>query len=270
MAFLGQKLKKAEDEGTWIVSYADMMTLLCCFFVILYSFSQIDDKKFKEFTKEIGQSLSTKRVKAQDKELEDMSPDTRQARALHLLVGMLNIGENVDSVVKKVEANFESIKGLEAAKQALAKDGAKVQGIDMLSDANKISVVMPMDALFEKGSTRLTPQADKRIAQMAESISRISDLIVVEIEGHTGSNPASKKSEAQNLWTISALQAGVVAQAFLKHGLDRSRIVVRGMADTDPMFPRVDTKGKVNEQNDKKNWRININLKKKKAYEAKP
>ena len=269
MAFLGQKLRKADDDGPWIVSYADMMTLLCCFFVILYSFSQIDDKKFKEFTKELGQSLNTKKVeKAQ--ELEDMSPDTRQARALHLLVGMLNIGEDVDGVVKKVEANFESIKGLEAAKKALAKDGAKVQGIDMLSDANKISVVMPMDTLFEKGSTRLTAQADKRIAQMAESISCISDLIVVEIEGHTGSNPASKKMGAQNLWAISALQAGVVAEAFLKHGLDRSRIVVRGMADTDPMFPSKDTQGKTGEQNDEKNWRININLKKKKGYEGRP
>ena len=65
------------DESNWLVSYADMMTLLFGFFVLMYSFSKIDEKKFEIIRKDVaryfgGQVKTNPTVKRVEKEIDDI------------------------------------------------------------------------------------------------------------------------------------------------------------------------------------------------------
>jgi chemotaxis protein MotB len=73
----GGEAAMAHDESNWLVSYADMMTLLFGFFVLMYSFSRVDDKKFEIVRKDVaryfgGQVKINPTVKKTEEEIQDI------------------------------------------------------------------------------------------------------------------------------------------------------------------------------------------------------
>src|SRR5271170_1548655 len=92
-----------DHGGMWIVSYADMMTLLFGFFVILYSLSQVDEKKLSVVGKELAAAFRGEIEKKQSESQVGMLMEARQIRALQLLIAMLNLGENMDQAVDNIE-----------------------------------------------------------------------------------------------------------------------------------------------------------------------
>ena len=96
--------QEEEDEG-WLVSYADMVTLLLGFFIILYSFSTVNPEKFKKITDGISDALgeTEERTKKKEEVDEDVFSDKdRQLRALSMMVNMVSQG-SVTDVVQKIE-----------------------------------------------------------------------------------------------------------------------------------------------------------------------
>ena len=105
------------DHGElWLVSYADMMTLLFGFFVILYSLSAVDEKKMQAVGKQLAEAFGGETEKVQSKSDVGMQLEARHLRALQLLVAMLNLGDNLEDAVGNIEKRAAEAKGMEAAK----------------------------------------------------------------------------------------------------------------------------------------------------------
>ena len=66
--------KKREDDGdgNWLVSYADMMTLICCFFILMMAFANYDPVGFSEKSKEIAKHFNKDKYKSADIKLEKL------------------------------------------------------------------------------------------------------------------------------------------------------------------------------------------------------
>src|SRR3954469_3184543 len=91
------------NEELWIVSYADMMTLLFGFFVILYSLSNVDDRKLSVVGKQLAAAFRGEVDHKDSKSEVGMLMEARQIRALQLLIAMLSLGENMDQAVDNIE-----------------------------------------------------------------------------------------------------------------------------------------------------------------------
>ncbi len=263
-----------ENGELWLVSYADMMTLLFGFFVILYSFSQVDQERLSSFGKEIAEAFGSKKAEKGESEGGVMS-EARKQRALQLLVAVLNLGDDVNQGVEKIEkmaseaqARSELAKAVTAKMKPLAKD--ELKGIDVTEPDELDSVRIGINAklLFEGGSAELLPEAKVRLRAIAGEISPLRDVVGLEIIGHTDARPPGKSSKFQSNFQLSAARAAAVAGELQSAGLEGRQIKVIGMGGSLPLFPETSRDGKVNEANMARNRRVEILVRRMKAPEG--
>lgn len=259
------------DGELWIVSYADMMTLLFGFFVILFAISKLDDDKFYSVGKELAETFRGDATEAKSSSEVGMHMQSRQMRALQLLVAMLNLGENVEEAVDKIEKKIQTAEDFSAAKKALLEELSstnyeilsQLRG-STLDKEDKLEIVIPDTFLFKSGSAELLPDALKKIKEFARIISKIDALIGVEVIGHTDSLPPSKTSLYPSNWALSSARAGTVASELIKNGVSSRMMNVRGLASLQPLFPEYKPDGTLIKENLTKNRRVHIVIKKKK------
>ncbi len=259
------------SEETWIVSYADMMTLLFGFFVILYSFSTMDDQKFNSVSKQLAEAFKGDIKNAAAKTEVGMMMQARQIRALQLLVAMLNLGENVDSAVDKIERQVAETQNLAMAREALM-EGLESKEDSVLSQLraqlqdheDRVELALPGGMLFEPNTANLTTAAKEGIRRIARYLSRIKGLLTIEVVGHTDSRLPPKTSLFKNNWSLSSARAGAVAEELINQGVPEKMILTRGMASVEPLFPERRANGAPIAENMERNRRVHIVVKKEK------
>ncbi len=271
MAMVGRKKKfgrapVAHGEELWVVSYADMMTLLFGFFVILYSLSQVDDKKFNAVGREIADAFGEKK-KTEDSELGQIN-EQREIRALQYLIAMLNLGDNMEEAVDKIERAVHDSKDFDAAKQVMKeivdahKNGALSGIANKLPEKSEVTeIVLPDSMLFTSGRAELNPAAKATLGEIARLLAKVEGLAKVEVVGHTDSQRPSGKSPYSSNWALSAARAGAVADELAKAGVPPKTLLTRGMADVQPLFPERGEGGRLIPENLVRNRRVHIILK---------
>ncbi|MDD9951128.1 MAG: OmpA family protein [Zetaproteobacteria bacterium] len=258
-----------EDFDEWIYAYADMMTLLLGFFVMIYSFSKFDDKKFESLAQEM---TDTFKGKSETKKIElqkDISDQERKQAALEMIVKMLKIAENTEQAVPKIEKMYRNEQALQSTgksigKQIEAEKDPVMKEIlqNMQKDSKNIEIILPNETLFPSGGTKLSPQAKKKIHEIAKRVSGISGILKIEVIGHSDSSPVSKNNPFGDNFGIASARAGSVSKELMAMGIDPKLLLVRGMGPLDPLFPEFTASGKRIPENQKKNRRVHIVVRK--------
>lgn len=254
------------EEELWIMSYADMVTLLFGFFVILYSFSNLDEKKFEQLSKDMAKTFQSD-VKENDLIAHDSDVES-QLKAFKLLVTMLNIADNPADAVKKVEAMTEQRNASEVAKNILEEstqsDKRAVQELVTLSQSPDVltEIILPEISLFKPGRPDLVPGSEKKIHKLALDIKSVPNVHEIEVIGHTDTAPAAKNSPFGDNFALSSMRAGSVAKLLLKYGIPDKLISIKGMGGLRPIVPDRDKNGRYIPENMSKNRRVHIVLRK--------
>ena len=249
------------DEELWIVSYADMVTLLFGFFVILYSFSNLDEKKFEEAAKDMAKTFEGK----EEKEEKPLDPNAeRKIKAFEMLISMLNIAENAEQAMEKIE-NLKQKDGAEQAakdllKEALQDESLKDLFIQAPNESNISEIILPDLSIFKPGSAELISSADKKIQILARDFLALRDLAEVEVIGHTDHSVPGRNASFKDNFTLSSMRAGAVAQKLIRYGLPEKLVSVRGMGGLRPIAPEKDKNGRMIPENMAKNRRVHIVL----------
>lgn len=269
---IGGHAEHAEEGEAWLVSYADMMTLLFGFFVIMFSLSQQDDKKMSAVGKELAEQFKGKTDK--------MNTDTgilmeaRQIRALQMLVALLNLGDNIEKAIETIEKIVAGSKDMEAAKKILLKD---IKGKDKVIEELRMNITerddgvelsLPDTMLFESGGAELKPSAKAGLKKLVGYLNRVKGMTGLEIIGHTDSLPPSRSSKYPSNFALSAARAGAVTEEFIRMGLNPKGVVTRGMANLSPLFPERRADKSLITENLAKNRRVSILIKKKHINES--
>ena len=271
---LGKKIKRYQrrhdysDGELWIVSYADMMTLLFGFFVIMFSLSTIDQKNFDEVSKELAEQFKGDVSEINAKAEVGMLMQARQIRALQLLIAMLNLGD-MESAVDKLEREVAKSESLEAARKAVM-DGVEKDEDSVLKKLkilvkdkdDEVELALPGNMLFKSGTAELTPKAEEGLKRIARYLNRVKGLVGLEVVGHTDSAPPSKRSIFPSNWALSAARAGSVTQTLIDAGVSPEILLTRGMASLQPLFPEKKANGAWIKDNMEKNRRVSIVIKK--------
>ncbi len=190
--------------GGWMVTYADMVTLLLTFFILYYSIASVNMQKFKEAI--LGEESAS--------------------------IGML---EMLDSI--ELKENIESLTPTKS-KDILSeiKDVAeeKSETIDVATDQSKIIVRVPGNSLFESGDAFLVKEARTVLDEIIKIIKTYPQY-KTHIQGHTDDIPISTERFPTN-WELSAARATAVLRYFIDKGIDPLKVTATGYADLFPLF----------------------------------
>jgi chemotaxis protein MotB len=229
----------------WVVTFADLMSLLMCFFVLLLSFSEIDAQKFKQIAGELSKAFGVQReipaleipmgtspifdkfspappeptvvneirqtTTDQQPQLQTLNDPTEQAVQ--------------DAIQEQMDANLAEI--LEVLEPAIM-DGR----INVSEDQRRIVIRVEEKGSFPSGSAQLTWEFEGLLLDMAEVLADMPGDLAVE--GHTDNIPIRTERFFSN-WDLSAARAAAVANVLLaRDQVSPERLRVTGLADTRP------------------------------------
>lgn len=252
------------EEGAepWMGSFADIMSLLLGFFMILYSMSTIDDKKFYEMGKSISSSF-VKLDQMEDSEVmdENLSMSQKQLKAFQMLVAILNLGDPnsaIRKIAKAYEAhmNKESVKSLSQTKMSeLSKSITSDKNLNVIN-----TIFIPSWAVFRPYTSELTTEGEKVLRNLNEILFASRDFLDVQITVHTSTN---RHLRTRGIWDpvgISTEHANVLFKKALEHGIPGSMLSVGSSANFKPWLPERSRKGKLIGKNIRGNSRIEVAL----------
>lgn len=218
------------DTHRWVISYADFITLLFAFFVVMYAISSVNVSKYRSMSEGM-QSAFNKDAK-QKAPTEVKTPKSGQT-ASKAKNNAATSGAGTD-IFKSLEAAFKDL--ADANDQVIRKEG----WIEMDIKAN---------SLFDSGSADLTPAALNKIMEIAKLLKDIP--YPIRIEGFTDSIPIST-SEFPSNWELSTARASAIARVLNDFGVANDRISVTGYNDQYPVADNTNEAGRI------KNRRVNL------------
>ncbi len=215
------EMKKALDEAPgWIVTFADLMSLLLCFFVLMLSFSETDRQLFKVLSGSLKEAFGVQRehrVWDMPKGMNIISNEFKDPKFL------------ADDLAKEIRSAIRMAPG----------EGSVVE---VEEGELSVKVTLPGHVLFDLGSAHLRAEALPLLDGLREVILKSSNRIVVT--GHTDDLPIQTVQFPSN-WELSAARAGSVIRHFLSKGqIDPTRFLAVGMADTLPRKPNDSTENR--------------------------
>lgn len=204
-----------ENHERWVISYADLITLLLGFFIILYSTAQIDLTKFEQLSVGLSQAFNV-----------GVKDGTGEGSAVldggrGILPGPINTG-NVDA-------------DLELLRQALgAQAGLPLQGsvqVDRVEDG--IVIRLADQLLFSSASADLRPDALPILELVGDLVAGFPNE--VRIEGHTDNVPLVTDNYPSN-WELSSARATAVLRYLTEQrGVDPARTYAAGYGEHRPI-----------------------------------
>ncbi|KAB1441081.1 OmpA/MotB family protein [Pseudodesulfovibrio senegalensis] len=210
------------EEGLppWMATFADMVTLLLCFFVLLLSFANQNVEKFRDALGSIQGAFGVHeiRAKSEDMALVNTSSDAKKA------VAKISHNERVFlGVIMRIKSLFEN------------EDVDIREGTGVTSDRDGVVFNTRVGLLFEPNSARLKPEASSVLDKIVKVLKDYKLNLVVR--GHSDDTPVHTKAYPSN-WELSAARAAVALNYILKKGgFPISRAKAVGYADTRPIAP---------------------------------
>lgn len=263
-----QRHEPHEEGEPWLVSYADMMTLLFGFFVVMYSFAVASPKNEDCVRLKLMEAFKSEKAQAGDS--TDEASQNSAMRALELLVTMLNL-ESIEEVINRIQdaeerarqGEGEGAESRDKETKLVTDDLKAIMGAEEIKDLVTVSV--PVDILFDQGSTKLKPTAYTRLNQLSQTIGRANNIDSVRIVGHTDST-TNDTVVGLDSWSLSVVRASQVAKYLTANSVEKKIVRVEGRGSSEPLLPEKTSEGKWIAENMKKNRRIEILISKDRKY----
>jgi chemotaxis protein MotB len=251
--------EEAEEGEAWLMSYADLVTLLLAIFVLLFSLSTIDNTKVSQVAKAISTYMNTK-TSDQGVSVGDFSLEERQLLAYRKLATFLDLGhpDEVLARLEKIQESPEEIRRLLALAERLGLFG----NAKMNHHALRYEIVIPNGMLFEKNQPYLNAKGLEMLKALAPRLreSLRDERRFLEIAGHTDSAPLRSGSEFSSPHILSAARAEAASLTLQQLGIDGSRIQIVGKGSIEPLYPERDRSGNPLETGAEKNRRLVLTL----------
>jgi chemotaxis protein MotB len=272
-----RKREQADHADDWLMTYADMITLLLCFFAIFLSVSVPK----KDLPKNVQVTMPVRQPEYQPDYLEGNLPFHGREHA-HEATGQ-------DAVVVPVERKpvtlvmappptlpdmpvQAAIPAPEEKQEAVKPAATLPEIVDRLKKGGPaelkekgdriITLIMSSGTFFESGSSSLSASGKAILREVAANLKaeKFRDYQIT-VEGHTDDAPISTAQFPSN-WELSTARAAAVVHYFLEQGISAQKLRAAGYADTFPIAPNRDVHGKAIPEHQARNRRVVIKLEK--------
>lgn len=210
------------------MSYADFITLLFAFFVVMFATAQADKSRAKAVSQAIDKALKNGTVSPAITALLKSKSDPAAQSSASTTTNTKENGENIPATQKQLP-DEELLKPLAALTSSLQEE-IKRGSISLALERRGLIVKLQTGALFPSGGATLGTAAYPTIEEVAKVLNTLPNPL--RLEGHTDSLPI-KNSQFQSNWELSAARS-IAMLRFLHEnfGVERERMAIVGYADT--------------------------------------
>ncbi len=220
------KHEEHENHERWVISYADLVTLLFALFVVLYATSRVDTTKLNVATQSMRWALHYKGEGGITKMSVFRGPPTEGGC-------VTNLGEDpvVASLRKKMTEDAR--KKLEKSLKPFLIRQDKAPAVSIEVENGRLRLRLAAYRFFDPASAALRPEALAVLDAISSEIASTTQL--VRVEGHTDDG-AIASNKYRNNWDLSAARAATVVSYLQQaHGVSPERLTAAGMGSGHPL-----------------------------------
>jgi len=242
----------------WMATFADLMSLLMCFFVLLLSFAEIDAIRFKKMAESMKDAFGVQReipasevVKGTSVIMQEFGPGKPEPTPIEeIRQQTTEVEKNFLDVQDKAESPELDIDAAKVAMQVKLEQEVQTQAeelqerlekeideglLEVEREKAKIIIRIQEKGSFPSGRATLNPDFFQVITKITDVIASTPGRIIVA--GHTDDVPISTSRFRSN-WELSSARAVTVVHAMLSNAaLDEKRFLIQGYADSKPLVP---------------------------------
>jgi chemotaxis protein MotB len=218
-----------ENEERWLVSFADMMTLLFCLFMVLFAISSVNTSKFEALQKALQDAFSGNILSGGKAVMEtgnDSPPNDPAAeppiQAMTPLEALANssVEQKSNEEAKKENEDFKLLK--KRIDELVRKEGLTGKVQTTVRKRGLVVELLTDNVFFDSGQAVLKPPAVNLLGKLGDVL-RAEQTHPIVVEGHTDSQPISTSQYPSN-WELSGARASAVIRAFTADGVPRGRL----------------------------------------------
>ncbi len=228
-----------ENEERWLVSFADMMTLLFCLFMVLFAISSVNTSKFESLKRSLSESFNgavlsggtaiIEKGSTDDQDDISATPPVQSIMPLEAVKASLedSKADNRSKAAASEQATFKELKkriDKEAKKLGL---GSKVR--TTIRPRGLVVQLLTDGVFFDSGQAQLKPGADRILHRLGRVVAAERSHPVT-VEGYTDSEPIQSGQFPSN-WELSGARAGGVVRRMIDAGVPRMRLSIQGFAE---------------------------------------
>ena len=257
-----KRIEEPENHERWLVSYADFITLLFAFFVVMYSISSVNEGKYRVLSdsmvaafRDPARSLEPIQVgELMRSPVQSDSIMDRNKRIIDIFKLPLPIDGKTEKDEKSAQPEPQSQldapqdQELDQAAQDLAdaietamSDLVDAGMIDVRRDKRWIEVEIKSSILFPSGSAELSAQSAPVLRKLAEKLKPLDNIL--HVEGFTDNIPISNFEFLSN-WELSASRAASVVHLFTRLGVNPQRMAAIGYGEFRPLASNATADGR--------------------------
>jgi chemotaxis protein MotB len=237
-----KKQQSHPNHERWLVSYADFITLLFAFFVVMFATAQTDNAKSRAVSESVKKALDGGSFKSAFSMLMGGTGDVKgQGIAQRPGSGgeKLNVGDQSGLTLAQL---------LPILSKALQEEIQTGQ-LSIRMTARGLTISFTQAALFPSGEDEIAPDFYPTIQTIANAMNKVPNP--ERAEGHTDSVPIHT-SRFHNNWELSAARSIALVELLTKYGVSPTRLSIAGYGDTDPIDSNDTEEGR------RKNRRVDI------------
>lgn len=217
---------ESENTDRWMVSYADFVTLLFAFFVVMYAMSSVNEGKYRVLADTMTEAFK----------VAPKSPDPIQIGKENKVVSS---SKPTIDVIKPIKILPKSQRTYEREMKQIAETVSKSvqplikKGLIQITQ-HKLWVEIEMNSkiLFSSADSELEEEAFPALKALADVLKKLPNSI--DVEGHTDNIPINNELFPSN-WELSAARAASVVHLFTRYGVNPKRLSSIGYAEFRPI-----------------------------------
>jgi len=223
-------VEDSENHERWLISYADFITLLFAFFVVMYAVSVVNVGKYKVLSDALGDAFGGRGAATKINPSVETDP-------LPLPLANIIAHKRLEAARRERERLDLLARKLNSVLAPLVNSGK----VRVTRNARGITIEINASVLFGEGDAGLTGNARETLATVAGLLK--DDPHAIEVEGHTDTTPIANAAFPSN-WELSAVRATTVVRLFIENGVLERRLAAVGRGANQPIASNDDPVGR--------------------------
>jgi chemotaxis protein MotB len=224
-----------EEQNEWLLTYADMATLLLTFFVLLVSMAVFEKPRFAENFASVRQQFGGAPVVQVPEQAADSDASA------------VTCAQDYEEMLRKQENTFREVQTF------LTRSTRLNENVRARIEQGKITLTVPADVMFAPGMEAVLPEARPILLELRELFLKERQENI-NIKGYTDDSALPPGARFNDNWELSALRAVNILREMLDGGIEAIRLTATGLADMNPIAPNT------SEENRALNRRVEFEL----------
>ncbi len=220
----------SEGAPMWMATFADLVTLLMVFFILLFAMGTIEDQKWKMIKESLKSALG-----------QDEIPELGTREGLDVIQDVVVEEKTIHAVDEVGAMVAKEVEDIASEVEEFVYKNKLSGQVEVSSDERGAIITLSDTVLFPAGRARMTSTGSKIIKEIFDVLKQFD--YDVKIEGHTD-NVAIKTEQFPSNWELSAGRAADVARMLVNAGFPPNKLSIEGFAEYRPKVPNDSVKNR--------------------------